>query len=407
MTSEAPDDETRAPEPSGSESDGPADRPVRAQFEDTDLDLKVPRRERGRFPVAAVVCLILVAIVAVVVRQVTLEERRKAEAAQAEAEASLTELRAAREERRQERRRNAPALLGRARMLFVQGELDEALQDVRAALESDGSLGKARILKAQILACQQEYAAAASVLRPYLASNLEDVETYALFAACLAGERDGHSKELAAELGEALARQGLLEPVSAMAIPSPALQKIYSTHLGESWPGKQFRLWPDKDGKLNLDLSQGARDLFDLKPLRGLRLNGLEARGLANIGDLTPLRGMPLAWLNLGDCKRVSDLSSIRGAPLKFLCIDRTAVGDLHPLEGSVIDHLLLNDTRVIDLSPLRDTPLQRLEISRTGITDLSPLAGAPLRHVNLYDTRVSDISALSGLTSLTRLLHP
>jgi hypothetical protein len=141
----------------------------------------------------------------------------------------------------------------------------------------------------------------------------------------------------------------------------------------------------------------------DLSPLRGLRLGWL---GLQNTGvrDLSPLRGMPLLTLDLHGASRVSDLSPLDGMRLEYLNLtglpvsDLSVVGRLKPLGW-----LILNSTPVCDLTPLRSLSLKRLSISNTPVKDLTPIKAMPLAALDLtYRPEYKEVlRSLKGLETI------
>ncbi len=144
----------------------------------------------------------------------------------------------------------------------------------------------------------------------------------------------------------------------------------------------------------------------DLAPLREMPVHTLDFRD-NRITDLSPLQGRPLTNLHLDGCPRLFDLGPLRGMRLEALYVSSTKVSDLAPLKGMPLGTLICDNTRVSDLSPLAGMPLSHLECQLTQVSDLSPLAGRPLRHLECQFTRVSDLSPLAGVSLETLLFTP
>jgi Leucine-rich repeat (LRR) protein len=151
---------------------------------------------------------------------------------------------------------------------------------------------------------------------------------------------------------------------------------------------------------LNPDVTNSKSEVYDLAPLRGMKLTRLNLN-FTQVADLSGLRGMPLKELHIS-VTRVADLSPLRGMPLKDLEMNDTPVADLTPLKGMQLESLGLRNTQVTDLSPLHGMPLESLACSSTGVADLKPLEGMPLKGLEIYRTRVADLAPLRGMPLLT-----
>ena len=87
-----------------------------------------------------------------------------------------------------------------------------------------------------------------------------------------------------------------------------------------------------------------------------------------------------------------------------FSCVF-TQVGDLSPLAGMKLNHVMCSGTKVADLSPLRGMPLIQLVCDVTQVSDLSPIQGMPLEQLSCPVTQVSDLTPLQGMNlTLIRL---
>lgn len=140
----------------------------------------------------------------------------------------------------------------------------------------------------------------------------------------------------------------------------------------------------------------GRSNLFDLSPLKGLKLTALGINH-TRVSTLEPLRGMPLTHLYCSSTS-VSDLKPLAGMRLQTLHCSSEALSDLSPLGGMPLTSLAINGSRVADLSPLAGMPLTQFNANCRFITDLTPLKGMPLKHLTIADAPVGDISTLSTL---------
>ncbi len=152
---------------------------------------------------------------------------------------------------------------------------------------------------------------------------------------------------------------------------------------------------------LKCDGNGGKDTLFDLSPLKGMKLTDLNCHS-TQVSDLSPLQGMPLTKLDCGTTN-VVDVSPLLGMKLTNLELS-SKVSDLSPLKGMPLTRLRCLDTKVSNLSPLKGMPLTSLEFGNSQVSDLSPLQGMRLTFLNCSGTQVSDLSPLAGCDKLQTL---
>ncbi|MFN0018269.1 MAG: SUMF1/EgtB/PvdO family nonheme iron enzyme [Pirellulaceae bacterium] len=147
-----------------------------------------------------------------------------------------------------------------------------------------------------------------------------------------------------------------------------------------------------------------ASGIRDLSPARALpHLEYLECSGSPTLDDLRTLQGSRLRILSIRN-SGVSDLKPLQGMKLQGLeCSSMSKLTDLSPLRGMPLTGLSIAFTPVQDLSPLQGMNLADLNCESTAVSDLSLLAGMPLVDINYRGTKVTDISALKGMP-LTRV---
>lgn len=188
------------------------------------------------------------------------------------------------------------------------------------------------------------------------------------------------------------------------ALPAEKQVQAVSKKLVELNPGFDGKL-VGADGKGTPRIENGTvteigfatDNVTDISPVRalvGLRHLSCESRNLA---DLSPLKGMRLNHFRCVGSK-VSDLSPLSGMPLTFLACHNTSVTDLSPLKGMPLTLLNCGGTRVSDLSPLKGMPLTWLGCGGTKVSDLSPLKGFPLVSLGVQNTPVMDFSLLKEI---------
>ncbi|HAR64639.1 MAG TPA: hypothetical protein DCR55_00265 [Lentisphaeria bacterium] len=315
-----------------------------------------------------------------------------------QATAKLHEFQSAVEQVAAERTENAPKFLQKAEEAIVLGELDQALVQLRAALDYSPSMSEAHLLLAQIEAARQNFPGATSAIESCLqvepgnaaAAALRD-SVQALIATDTGQPSADHLERLAALLEaqdqELLARhftKDIYEKRERAFATFRAAHSEYAARLTVTQPSD----------RATLDLS--GTPIEDLAILRDLPLWQL-ILDHSNVTDLTPLQTLNLHTLSLRGSK-VTDLSPLAGIPLRKLTAAETKVSNIQALRSSQITDLNLADTRVRDLSPLEGLELQMLVLTGAPVSDLRPLANIKLQFLNLGDTSVVDLRPLAGM---------
>ena len=144
-------------------------------------------------------------------------------------------------------------------------------------------------------------------------------------------------------------------------------------------------------------------DIFAL-PYLG-RLSGLGLRGLG-VDDVSALAAVPRLWSLELDDNAVSDISPLADlVELALLYLGNNRISDLSPLAGLTnLRTLYLEDNAVSDIGALDGlVDLNNLYLSGNRIADLSPLANATsLRLLTVSNNAVGDIGPLAGLVGLS-----
>lgn len=153
-----------------------------------------------------------------------------------------------------------------------------------------------------------------------------------------------------------------------------------------------------------LDLSQ--TKVASLAALEGMPLEQLWFVK-APVESLAPLTGMSLTTLWCRE-SRVSDLSPLIGMPLRELNLCQTGVTDLTPLKGMELQTLWLRDTRISDLTPLIEIDLASIDLQGTDVVDLKVVAQfRNLKRLNIAGTGITDLRPLQGLLLERLILTP
>ena len=129
-----------------------------------------------------------------------------------------------------------------------------------------------------------------------------------------------------------------------------------------------------------------------------------EVTAPAKLVDLAPLAGLKLKKLEMGGCYHIGDLSPLAGMPLTHLIIHGTNITDLSPLKGMRLESISLRGCRRLsDLSPLRGMPLKYADFTDCrGLRDISPLQALPLETLLLRNCTNADLSSLRGMSLKT-----
>jgi eukaryotic-like serine/threonine-protein kinase len=334
-------------------------------------------------------------------------EAKRAKTAESQAVAALDELRS-----------TAPAFAAQARSLAGRERFAEAIEKLDYAIKLRPDVIDHLLMKADLLQCQLQFAAAATVYRAALSLTPGHARAQANAVLC---------DELRAELdaGAKLSRESLMQLFLAMVAEHRSaaelltvgrmageekklildywVERLKALPLPPKMPiGK--RLTMVEDGNLALDLTNVP--IVDLTPLEGMPLAQLILAGCTAVADLRPLSGLPLRTLNL-DGTKITDLAPLaKLRTLKDLDLSSTGASDLSPLNGLPIEKLDLNSSKVADLAPLRGMPLRYLALRYTAVSDIKPLAGMPLEFLDCTAIPTADFSALSGAPLKTLFLH-
>ncbi|HTU22267.1 MAG TPA: protein kinase [Gemmataceae bacterium] len=369
--------------------------------EDThrELFLKLLKRNKG-VSAATAAALVLLAVVVAWSSWVNYKARR-------ETEKALTAYQGAQHEKEERTRNAVPALVKAARLAVDRRQYDDALTQVKLALDYDPDHAEARLLKGQLLIVSNDFAAAVTELERHVRQRPKDAEARHLLALCRR-EKPAEVSNLL-RLAEAFERakvpalaDGLLRGHGATSFEARTkLLELYRQRIESAWPGLGNRLTLDDAGIYRLDL-QECKQVSALDALEGMPLTSLILHGCGQVRDLSPLKGMPLTWLSLHGCGQVRDLSPLKGMPLTSLNLGGgSQVADLSPLKGMRLTYLNLGGYgHVADLSPLKGMPLTSLELGGCSqVADLSPLKGMRLTWLSLYGCgHVADLSPLKGM---------
>ncbi len=290
-----------------------------------------------------------------------------------------------RKERLGEQGLYAPVLLETATRAVEQRNFKKGLDALDAAARLAPKLDQALLLKAEILAGQQQYATALPVLDQYLARHGDDNLAKHLHDL-VTSLKAAPTPQLESELGDLFISQNLFTLAEGRKLTPETQLRFYTRALEKVWPG----------AAANLRMTDGRLD-FVREPGKDGPSN---AQG---VNDLTPLRGLPFRELWLQDT-RITSIAALKDMPLKVLILARAPVRDLGPLAGGELEVLDISESNVVDLRPLQGLQLRSLAASGTGAIDLLPLSDMPLRDLDLARTKVVEISALARCTRLQRL---
>lgn len=379
--------------------------------------VKFVKRNKG-FSIATAGATVLVTAILAVSAVVNYRARRDAE----EANANFHKEQLAKEERT---RQAVPALVEAARLAVERRRFDDALAQVKLALEYDPDDAEARLLKGQLLIVTKDYQNGVAELEHFLRVRPGDVAARHLRDLC-DGAQPGDDG-IALMIAQLLSRQqsaALAERLLAPFGPeSTAARKtllsLYRRRIDAAWTGLGNRLALDNDGIFGLDFSlcnqvkllaplegipltklslANCTDIADLHPLRAMPLDRLDL-SRTSVADLTPLQGRPLTWLNLLGCSKVKDLSPLKGMPLADLTLDQSGVQDLAALAGMPLVKLKLASLKISGLEQLRGLSLTHLGFQGCrGVRSLAPLEGMPLIRLEMSACPIRDLSPLRSI---------
>jgi serine/threonine protein kinase len=309
----------------------------------------------------------------------------------------------AQQEKNQHITDSLPSFVRAARLAANNKQHDDALKQLKVVLDHDPNQTDARLLRAQVLIVQQDFAEAQRELNRYLALAPQDTAARQQVKLCPQAQTDNLGTLIA--FAETFQRQNapelasqVLQAASGELEGRKRLLPIYQKHINAAWPTLGNRLALDTDGKFVLQLNDCGALVKDLSPLKSLPLNSLTLSRCDTIMDLSPLKGMPLQTLILTSCVQVRDLTPLQELPLTSLNLASSEkIADLTPLKGMSLRALVLTSCgQVRDLSPLQGMSLTSLDLVGCGqVRDLSPLRAMPLTSLSL---QVSDLTPLKGL---------
>lgn len=154
--------------------------------------------------------------------------------------------------------------------------------------------------------------------------------------------------------------QAIAGMASRLTLDDPKIAPLRPFMLRREFRGR-FRRLDDGTYAVNgAGLSvANVREFLQVRPpmVSALVLDGV------NLADLAVLAGLELKQLSLKGCREISDLAPLAGMKLQRLNLDGTAVQNLAPVAGMPLVELsLAGCERLTDLSPLRSsTTLERL----------------------------------------------
>jgi hypothetical protein len=303
-----------------------------------------------------------------------------------------------------------PALVESARLAIDRHRFDNAMTQVKLALDYDQEYAEARLLRGQLLILEKDFPGAREELERYLVREPTNTTAGRLVELCRQPKLhdEGYLLQLALLMEQlktpALADELLKEHGRNFASARDHLLELYRKRIEKAWPGLGEKLTVNGAGIFALDFVNHDQ-VTELSPLEGMPLTRMSLRRCP-VRDLTPLKGMPLVKLNISGCHQLTDLTPLRDLPLTDLEVSHCdQVHDLTPLRGLKLTKLDISlSTQILELAPLKDMPLTSLNVQRChGIRSLAPLQGMPLRALNIMECTVPDLTPLAGL-SLTEL---
>lgn len=313
----------------------------------------------------------------------------------------------------------APEFYLEARALLKEGEFQQALGKIDAAIALDPSRSVYQLIKGHacesLLLLDPAIAAYEKVLT-LTPTNTLALANLELCRKARASRRGPAAPENLYEFHRLMVKQGRLAEALHMAQRLPEdhalLQRTWAAILQGAGLNPQLDLNPD--GTFDLNLNEQSRvdlallrglplrkltlvrsQVTDLAPLRGTVLRFLDLSGNP-VRDLSPLAGAPLETLNLSNTE-VTNLFPLAGMPLHELILDHSPIDDFTALRGMGLETLRADGTTVWNLQPLSESPLRVLDLARTRVSDLGPLAHLPLTWLNLESTPVANLAPLSG----------
>jgi len=289
-------------------------------------------------------------------------------------------------------KRTAPALLEQSRAYVAAQDTEKALEAVLFACtlvpdNPDYHCQRAHILQA-ILKLKESEEAYGDVLK-LNPDHKSAKENLALCGMIIEKNKDSEKLSAAtiADLYVKVRKQGRYEDAMAL------IENITDG-------GKDLKdFWRNMLEKMGINCRDVNVDEKGI--LRSINMSGMK------FYDLTPLKGLPLTGLNLSGNQWLKDLSPLKGMQLTYISLNDTSVSDITPLKGMPLKTLRFwggHGKKLSDLSPLKGMPLETLTVVSTDVSDLTPLEGMSFHELDLAGSIVSDLSLLKNVTC--RTLH-
>jgi serine/threonine protein kinase len=99
----------------------------------------------------------------------------------------------------------------------------------------------------------------------------------------------------------------------------------------------------------------------------------------------------------------LAPLAKCRGADFGYIDLNRVAIDDLSPLEGSTIQGLYLRTAKLSSLKPLRHSGLKSLDLMEmSSLTSLEGLEGLPLQRLIIFACPLKDLAPLASGNTLS-----
>jgi hypothetical protein len=184
-----------------------------------------------------------------------------------------------------------------------------------------------------------------------------------------------------------------LAPVEQVAALQKKLSEINKTSE------ELVATFADRDGKIRDLFMKDSRRLVSLTPLVGMELTKLKIARTA-VTNLTPLKGMRLEDLDATSCESLASLEGLEGMPLRELRLNGSMVTSLAPLKGIAVQSLDIRDCKgLTSLKGLDASKLKHLQADGSGLQSLAGLKGAPLDIIKVQHCEA--LTSLAGVEGL------
>ncbi|MDA0922020.1 MAG: protein kinase, partial [Planctomycetota bacterium] len=337
--------------------------------------VKFVKRNKG-FSAAAGAGLLVLSVVLAVAFNLNNAARVRAEKAQQTSETSHKNYLKEQQAKNDAMLKSIPGTLLAARQLANDGAVPEALAQIALVRSYDPKNVEARLLLAHIYLAERRWREAAEELAIYMFHHPEDRDAAALHKLASRSRTDDLVVMFA--IAEILTRHRLFNLTTRLLNDAPKLREareplraLYDKQVKTVWPRSGVTL--TQDGQLDLGgrFGMGDKELTDLSPIAGMKLDILNLGGCEKLSDLEPLRGMPLTTLSFSRNLALKSLDPLRGMQLtRFAAIECPQLSDLEPLRGMPIEELSIRYTPVGDLGPLEGMPLRKLDALSCPLSD-------------------------------------